>query len=156
MKKPNLVISIILACFSIFILLFFGASVISHPRVRRAERILRQDYEFLVITAQFLADSPYESIHLWRGEMERGEMIVFDVGRIEFEDNDVVEAFRELANRRYNVIIKEGNTITFQRWANRHEGWGVAFSLDGNEPAYRSIVIVESLSRPSWYFYITR
>jgi len=109
-----------------------------------------------VITAQFLADSPYESIHLWRGEMERGEMIVFDVGRIEFEDNDVVEAFRELANRRYNVIIKEGNTITFQRWANRHEGWGVAFSLDGNEPAYRSIVIVESLSRPSWYFYITR
>lgn len=153
MKKTRLVMTIILVCFSVLILLLSTANM-PRGRVWRAERILRQDYEFLVIAAQFLADAPNERIIISRMDIERDEID----SRMDIKDAYVIEAFRKLANRRYNVITKDGNTITFQRWANRHMGWGIAFSIDGSVPARRSVTIVtlEPLSRPNWHFYVSR
>jgi len=128
-------------------------------REERTERHFVRDYELLLTVAQFLTDSSYEHVSIWSDDMENGEMVVFGrTGRTIIRDVAVTEALNELRRRGYGVITKRdnSNTITFQRWSTRLEGWGMAFSIDGNEPSYRSIVMLTPLSKPDWYFYVTR
>ena len=149
----------IIALVSVALILTVIITFVLRPtRMERTERHFVRDYELLMTTAHFLMDSSHRHVHFWRREMENGEKVVFNVGRIEIDDIAVVEALQELGNRGYNVIVKDGNAITFQRWANRHTGWGMAFSIDGNEPTLSSVTIVtlEPLSKPSWYFYVSQ
>jgi len=155
MRKKTFTITFIVVMYMLVIIIVL---IFRPTREERTERHFIRDYELLITIAQFLADYPNENIHIWRSEMERGEINFPNVRSLEFEDVVLVEAFKELANRGYNMISKCGNTITFQRWANRHIGWGMAFSIDGSKPERSSVTIttLEPLSRPNWYFYVSR
>ena len=128
-------------------------------RMERTEQHFNRDYELLVTISEFMVGTSYSNIRIGRNSMEVGEMTVFDIGnRITIEDESIIEILQELRTRGYNVIDKEDNTIIFQRWANRHMGWGMAFSIDGSIPTHRSVTIttLEPLSKPGWYFYISQ
>ena len=136
--------------------LFFTLVFFLPTRVDRTERLLIEDYELLVAISQFLIDSPYGNVSIMLNPMSNGETTSFSLRHnVTVEDADIVVALNELENRRYRLITMRGNAVIFQRWATMHEGWGIAFSTDGNKPNYRYIVRLEPLSQPNWYFYMT-
>ncbi len=56
----------------------------------------------------------------------------------------------------YGPIDKDGNVISFKRWANKNVGRGVAYSIDGSEPTEDEIqylTLIEPLEEAGWYYY---
>ena len=156
MKKSHIAIALSsLAVVSICVALAINIVLRLLYPIAHTDKILIRDYESLTITAQFLMCPTFRrGVRISRDRMTNNEVLVFDVGVIEVEDSIVVDALNELRSRSYNVITRHGNTITFQRWATRNVGRGIAFSIDGNEPTLESITTLEPLSKPNWFFYI--
>ena len=115
------------------------------------ELIFNKDYELLVIVLNYLASSNHAEIYI-HSTMESGELSARG-HRIDIEDVEVIDAIDALMRRGYSVIGREENTIHFQRWASRHAGRGVAYSIDGSEPSLFFLTKLEPLSVPNWYYY---
>jgi len=116
------------------------------------EKIFIEDYELLETVVQFLEDSNYSSVILWREDVRNGEMRSGG-HNVQIKDAVALETLEELMNRRYSVIAMSGNTIYFQRWATRDIGRGVAFSMDGNDPVLQFLTRLETLPNPNWFYY---
>lgn len=75
-------------------------------------------------------------------------------GVMNIENNDIVDTLSELFNKRkYQVIAKDGNTISFQLWANLDAGSGIAYSIDGSEPTLQFLTKSEKMDKENWYYY---
>ena len=62
-----------------------------------------------------------------------------------------------LINKKYKCIMKNNNAVFFTKYASLGNGYGIAFSEDGNKPKNEFILSSEKIdSSDKWYFYITR
>ena len=162
-KKTLFIISIALIAAPIVIAALFifsfiwGLFISGHINAEYAEEVFIEDYELLSTVAQFLMDSGHASVNISRDDIANGEMHVFDIGRrVQIEDSDVLDALTTMKNRSRNVISivsMRDNTIRFMRWAFFDHDRGIVFSIDGNEPTVQFMIMLESLSKPGWYYY---
>lgn len=62
-----------------------------------------------------------------------------------------------LANKKYRYIMKDDNAVYFTRYSSLGNGYGVAFSMDGNKPKNEFIISIEPLDNHNgWFFYTMR
>lgn len=62
-----------------------------------------------------------------------------------------------LINKKYKYIMKSNNAVFFTKYASLGNGYGIAFSEDGNKPQNEFILSSEKTdSSGKWYFYIMR
>lgn len=156
-----MIVLIILAVLALLYILFWGTAALIiggafRPAIgtERMERIFVEDYELLVIVRDYFKNSEHETIFLHK--TTESEARSLQGNRIELEGIEAVEAISALWGRGYSAIGKRGNVIHFQRWANRHNGRGIAYSIDGSEPTDADLQFLtraEPLSVPGWYYY---
>jgi len=147
-----------------FVLFIIGGGIISgtlfNPRIGREqmERIFVEDYNLLVIVANYFAEFESTSIRLSSGE-DMGLRFEFsdNYGRqhIPIEDEDVVNALNELKTRGYKSISKSNNLVAFIRWSSMSRSRGIAFAIGGfpEEDILPFFTMMIPLSRESWFFY---
>ena len=122
------------------------------------EKEFNKNKEIILIVAEYLDKQEYVSIYITSTD-EKGIMFVSEndtqVGKyIQISDDLIATYISDLFNKyNYNVIMKKGNGIYFQKWANLHYGRGVVYSTDGESPEKEFITIMEPLSEENWYFY---
>jgi len=125
----------------------------------RMERIFVEDYELLVIVANYLANFERTSIRL-SAEVDIGLRFEFSdtLGGqyIPIRDEDVANAIETLRDRGYRRITKNNNTVRFLRWSMRNRGHGIVYSMDGNPPdgsTFSFLTRLEPLSVDGWFHY---
>jgi len=167
--KKRISIVVILLLTAIVLLIFLGiiigGGIISgglfNPRIdhERMERIFVDDYDLLIIVANYLTDSKHTSIHSFP-ERDTGFMSVFsnDLGsqQIPISDESVVNAIETLRERGYGIISRNYDVVRFLRWSMRGRGRGIAFTIDGyppDESIWSFFTILEPLSKNGWFFY---
>lgn len=75
-------------------------------------------------------------------------------GRKEIGDDKVVkELLRLFKEKRYQVINKHGNAISFQLNSTLDMGAGIVYSIDGAEPSMQILTKLEALDKDNWYYY---
>lgn len=75
-------------------------------------------------------------------------------GRKEIEDEKIVKDLSHLfKDKKYQVINKNGHTISFQLWSNLDMGSGFAYSINGSEPELQFLTRLEKLNKDNWYYY---
>ena len=121
-----------------------------HVGYEKMKEIFIEDYGLLETVAHGLAE---------KGDIYISSTLDIDLNPNfdtleEITDDGVLEAINELmTEREYRDIIKDGQTIRFQRWATRNDDSGIAYYADGSEPQTDSHTIVEPLSEDNWYYY---
>lgn len=55
--------------------------------------------------------------------------------------------------KRYQVINKHGNAISFQLNSTLDMGAGIVYSIDGAEPSMQILTKLEALDKDNWYYY---
>ncbi len=61
------------------------------------------------------------------------------------------------AKKKYEYIMKDDNAVYFTKYASFGNGYGVAFSADGDKPQNELIVSSKEIDNfDGWYFYIMR
>ena len=111
----------------------------------RMEKILNKDYDLLTTVTDYLANSGYESVYIPSYTTD-----------VKIEDAEVVQAINSLQSRGYDVISKDGDIISFQRWSIMNNDRGIAYSVDGSAPtsqALQFLTKVEPMTVPNWYYY---
>jgi len=145
-------------------MIFIGGGIISgalfNPRINQEqmERIFVEDFNFLIVIANYLADSEHASVHSF-SERKEGHMSVFsdDFGlqQIPISDERAINAAETLRERGYTFIFKSNNLIRFVRWSSMNRGRGIAFATEGepDESILPIFTIMEPLSKEGWFFY---
>ena len=82
-----------------------------------------------------------------------GFYIVLLVGQVLIKDEQIMHSINTLISRGYDVITKDNNTVSFQRWSNLDAGRGIAFSIDGTQPNLQFITKLEKIRESNWYYY---
>ena len=120
----------------------------------RMEKILNKDYDLLVTVTNYFVNSDYESITIL-SDTPKGEMSIKG-DKVKIEDTEVVQAINNLQSRGYDVIAKDGDIVSFQRWSIMNNDRGIAYSVDGGAPtsqALQFLTKVEPMTVPNWYYY---
>jgi len=163
-KKIFILIPLLTAILIFFGLFIIGGGIISgtlfNPRINheQMERIFVEDYYFLIVIANYLADSEHASV-LSFSERVEGHMSIFsdDFGlqQIPISDERAINAAETLRERGYTAIFKSNNLIRFLRWSSMNRGRGIAFAIDGSpdESILPYFTILEPLSKEGWFFY---
>jgi hypothetical protein len=140
--------------------LFFAFSPVFMPSKDAIEKSYEQNKADLLIVAEYVKSMEYDSIYISSND---GTVFVSDsqtgsVGtNIEIDDPMVTSAANHLFQAsRYNMISAVKNEfIAFQTWSTRDKGCGIAYSLNGNEPAIEFLTELAPLSELGWYYYVS-
>jgi len=156
-----------LVLFIIFVSIFLIPTIFiifaRAPSFDRFESYLRRNFSLLTIVKEYLLNQEFENIHITKSYPMNLQLNMFsglDTGSIVIGDEAVERAIRRLFRRGYNVITKEEEIITFQRWSNLRQGRGLLYFNDEEElenriQAFERISEVTPLSKTGWYFYIS-
>ena len=75
-------------------------------------------------------------------------------GRKEIGDDKIIKELLHLfKDKKYQVINKKGNAISFQLSSNLDMGAGVVYAIDGMEPTLQFLTKLERLDKDNWYYY---
>lgn len=70
------------------------------------------------------------------------------------QDPDLVEMLNRIfKERKYQVVSKNSNTISFQLWSNLDAGKGVAYVTGGEAPSIEFLTKYEKLDIENWFYY---
>jgi len=132
------------------IFIIFGSSCfpLDYDNIRE---IFEKDKDQIFTVCNYLAKSEHKSIYIASSMNNE----IMSVGGIEenIMEVDVIQAIKILKDKRYSVIIKNENTIYFQRWSDLDSGRGVAYSADGKKPQIDCLIYLEPLQEENWYYY---
>lgn len=123
------------------------------PSIQSVEDQLLDNYEELSLIKDFFLQSGYSSIYI---HSANGYMFA-DMKNILIPDDNVREIIKALiADAKYSVIIKDGNTIWFQQWTRFTDaGAGLAYSPSETElNKIQYLTEYEPLSEVNWYYYV--
>lgn len=123
------------------------------PPIEKDEmkRLFYEDYEDLADVANFLATIEYKNIYI--SNTTESEMISASGENIVIKDEQIMHSINTLISRGYDVITKDNNTVSFQRWSNLDAGRGIAFSIDGTQPNFQFLTKLEKIRESNWYYY---
>lgn len=154
LKIFGVIITIIIITYGILLLLNgfaiggFFTTKISYDKM---EEIFNEDYSHLFTVANFLANLNYEEIYI-SNTMSDG-IISVSGKNVEIKDMTIINSINTLKNHDYEVIIKEKNTVSFQRYSTLDVGGGVLFSVNGQKPTLQSVTRLQKLDKENWYYY---
>ena len=168
MKKflKALILSILIIVAIYVVTLVIGILMIGgFPRIsqKKVEKIFFNDFETLAIIVDYMEKSECTEITIQSNayiydDGEYGTWFVHDDtennGTKKIADEEIVNLLDMLfKHKKYEVISKVGNTISFQLWSNRDQGKGIAYTLDGNVPTLDYLTKFEKLNDENWYYY---
>lgn len=159
--KVLMLLILIIGIIQTVILLIGGLLIGGFPRIsqKKVEKIFLNDFEALAIIVDYMEKSEYTDISIWDSdyiydEGEYGTWFVSENGKQKIKDKEIVNILDMLfKQKKYEVISKVGNTISFQLWSNRDQGRGIAYTLDGNAPTLDYLTRFEKLKNENWYYY---
>jgi len=119
------------------------------------EKHFKKDKADIVFITEYFVDSEYSEISIRKNNYKKGFMFTSTRRDVEIEDEAVAKAIdRILKKRGYKAIIREGNTIYFEKWILFEDIHGIAYSInEGKEPTLQFLIKLEPLSENGWYYY---
>lgn len=158
MKKLNLLTKIVLIFLAVILVVIicgalFFYIVFPPPLSPKAmEKDFRKNQSDIILVMSYLAASEYTDIYITSNKPS-GVMFVSTVGDVEIGNVEVTAAIDTLLRKGYKVIIRDKNTVSFQRSATLDYGSGVAYSIDGSEPQLQFLTKLQPLPEQNWYYY---
>lgn len=115
------------------------------------EKDFQKNKEAIVVVKDYMANSNYNELYI-SPSMTNGKISISGE-TTKITDTNVVKAINKLKSRGYHVIVKDNNTIYFQRWSNLDNGRGIAYSITDDLPELQFLTKLEPLSEVHWYYY---
>lgn len=126
----------------------------SHPpTVSTVENQFLENHQNIILIKDYFLQSGYDSIYI---HSANGYMFA-DTQNIQIPDDTVREIVKALiADEKYSVIIKNGNTIWFQQWTRFTDaGAGLAYAPSETDLSkIQYLTEYEALSESNWYYYV--
>ena len=140
--------------------------------MKQMEKDFQQNEELITSVKNYLAESEYNYISI-TDSMARGQMFVNIAGQsyAKIDNEEIIDAIRQLKKHGYSSISKRANVISFVRWTGFDVSKGVAYSVDGVEQNYgidpkihpygspempvaiTFLTKLEPMSEDGWYYY---
>ena len=159
--KANKILILCIPILVILILLFIcGLYPILNPHIKKISTLnsFEKDSESMKIIAQEWEDLSYTYMFTDRTQCEMG---VIDVG-YEPSSNITIDTSKNyfeylLVEKKYKYIMKHDNAVYFTKYSSLGNGYGIAFSMDGEKPQNEFIISSEKINDfDGWYFYVMR
>ena len=125
------------------------------------EKEFVENRDMILEVVQFLEEEKWETIVIrktYYDSEKENKMFVFHnnqkIGYIPIENQHISEVIRLLFEEyNFEVISKDEEGITLQRWASLEYSRGIVYAPDGEPDAGGLITILEPLEEDGWYFY---
>lgn len=161
MKRKN-----VLLIFAIMVVALFLSYTLLKENYTTEKGIKNEfydNYDTILYLTKYLENEPYSEINIQNVDYiyekrEFGTWYVRDEkngceGIQEITDSKIVSILNELfRHRKYQVINKEDNTVSFQLWSNLDAGKGFAYVSDGNSLSIEFLTRYENIQE-NWYYY---
>lgn len=136
----------------------------------KVEKIFLTDYEYVFELVEYMKSSKYDNIIINLNDYihnyeDYGTWFVYDEdgqhihdeeeqGVQKIADENIVEILDILfKQKKYQIITKDDDTISFQLWSNLDKGIGFAYTLNGDIPEIQFLTKFEKLKKENWYYY---
>lgn len=134
--------------------------LILNPQIKRTLTVnsFKKDEKSITVIAQEWKNLDYTYMFTDKDKYKDG---IIDIGYNQ-NDNMSVDKNDEnfgylLCKRKYRYIMKSDNAVYFNKYSSLGNGYGVAFSFDGEKPQNEFIISSEKIDGfNEWYFYIMR
>lgn len=126
------------------------------PDKDKIEKYFKRDKTDIILITEFLINSDYSEISINKKLQKDGFMFTgVNTRDRNIENEVVVKAVNRLLRRRgYKSILKNGNTISFEKWSFFEQCRGITYSINGkDEPILQFLIELEPLSENGWYYY---
>ena len=148
-----IILSLLTLALSIFIIPITFVIIMRPPNSNRFEEYLRRDIVLLTTIKEYFFNEDFENITI-RDTSPYEILIGLESERIYIIDEKILNALHRLFQRGYSVISKRDNMIQFQKWSNLDQGRGLVYFFDEQTLGQLRLTTI-SLSKASWYFYIS-
>ena len=155
-KNINWIIAITLIMALLVGVFWFAYSSLMPPDKEKTEEYLQGDKDDLIIVVDFLNNLDYSFVHIDESNIENGTMFTGAYTREQkIENKTVLKALKKILNsKNYEKIVKNDNTVYFQKWSFLQQERGIAFNTNEEESLSVEYLIKSgTLSEPGWYFY---
>lgn len=68
-------------------------------------------------------------------------------------NEELTEISKKLYDRGYEIISKNDNFVSYQKWSNLDAGRGFVYSYNGTEPSLQFMTKLIPLKEKDWYYY---
>lgn len=135
---------------------FLGSDGIIPPGVKKIERELSSNHEYLTLITDYLEKSDCEYI---RWEYDSPSVLVywtnagFDNEEKEIDEVNVLEAFNAIKDNKFISVTKRNNYVSFTRWISIGPSVSILYCESEPKIDFAGENIVYKLSEENWYYY---
>lgn len=170
MRKINFIIKIIIVILGVCgIIIFMWLRSLFGPysSQQKIEKEFYKNYETILEITSYIEKAGYVNINIqgtdyiyddgnygtWYVQSGNANDTVND-GRKEIGDDKIIKELSHLfKDKKYQVINKNGNAISFQLSSNLDMGAGIVYAIDGIEPSLQFLTKLKKLDKNNWYYY---
>lgn len=157
-KRTKDNIGCIIAIVSVAIVIgviWIAVSTLKPPDKDEMEKYLQQDKDDLVLITEYFINSDYSEISINESDFKKGIMFTgISTREVNIENETAMKAINRIFKRGYHLILKNGNTISFEKWCFGEEHHGLAYSINSeDEPVLQFLTELDQLSENGWYYY---
>ena len=167
--KCCLLTFVVLAIITCGIIIFMWLRSLFGPysSQQKIEKEFYKNYETILEITSYIEKAGYVNINIqgtdyiyddgnygtWYVQSGNANDTVND-GRKEIGDDKIIKELSHLfKDKKYQVINKNGNAISFQLSSNLDMGAGIVYTIDEIEPSLQFLTKLEKLDRNNWYYY---
>ena len=115
------------------------------------KREFEKNKENMHVLCEYLIENNYKDVYISFSIFD--DKITLNGEKIEFDKFEKSDVLTELKRDGYKVIVRNDNTIHFQRWSNMDSGCGIAYVTNGDVPKLQFLTRLKSLPKKNWYYY---
>lgn len=161
------IIIVILVICGIIIYMWLRSLFGPYSSQQKIEKEFYKSYETILEITSYIEKAGYVNINIqgtdyiyddgnygtWYVQNGNANDTVND-GRKEIGDDRIIKELSHLfKDKKYQVINKHGNTISFQLSANLDMGAGIVYAIDGMQTSLQFLTKLEKLNVADWYYY---
>lgn len=161
------IIIIILVVCGIIIYIFLRSLFGPYSSQKKIEKEFYKNYETILEITSYLEKADFAYINIqgtdyiyddgnygtWYVESGNADDTAND-GRKEIGDDKFIKEISHLfKDKKYQVISKSRNAISFQLMSTLDMGAGIVYTIDGMQPSIQFLTKLEKLNVADWYYY---
>lgn len=164
MGKKKFIFIILAFVVIIILFLIFKLSQTNYSTDKKIKKEFDDNYDTILRITKTLEETSYSKINIQNVDY------VYDDGNFgtwyvrndengsegvqKIQDSNLVVMLNEIfKERKYQVVSKNGDTISFQLWSNLDVGKGIAYVTGGEKPSIDFLTKCEKLGVENWFYY---
>ncbi len=157
-RKQLSIISLIVFIVTVLVIGLFCNFIanIKRPNEEIMEKILQQDREDLQTIVEYLDGLEYDYVEIDKQDINNEIMFTgADSSQQDIESEIAIKSLKLILKKRnFKRIVKNDNTVYFEKWVFVEKSRGLAFVLNNEQkPVVEYLVKSEKLTVNGWYYY---